>query len=498
MRAPRGPARLRGRGGYFADLWNSGRKYIPRVLGGAAGLMAGHPETGWDLGADFSKKILGWGAYSVNDGRRPGGGRVPIPGMRSNSLVFKGNVPTFARVGGGEGIRLCHTEPLCLLSSTASFTNRVYTLNPGIATTFPWLSKLAANFTTYKFNGVSVSYQPMLTNAVATFSSIGIVCLASDVNPANQGASTLTNLEQYKFAAYAKANESIVGFIECAPDQTGPRTRNIRLGAVPSNASIVDYDHGSLQIGTDGMPSAGVVIGQVFISYDVTLYNPKVATGTSMSCHYRCTGVTDALPWGGAVAPTRMYDNLGVQFTSVPSSTFTIGSGVSGGFMLIYAAHGTNASTGAIPPTITLTNATAGTTFDTTGANPFNATTAASMGATARVVYASVFNVTSPTLPVTVKWEFDAGFLPSASAEADLMIIPYGDGTATVGCVHRMDGWSASREEKQFDMQYMAASIPVVEEDDGPDSVPVFVGAAAGAAAAPTARVGMLRKAFGS
>jgi len=252
------PSQIKARG------WRRWASYIPRAIGaGASHLLGGSAGTGWDMGRRFSQNVLGWGDYSV-----PWKGKM-------NSLVSAGNVPEVHGVSES-GVRLCHKEFIGQLYSSTAFTNHEFVINPGIDDTFPWLSSIAANFQEYRLDGMVISFKSELTNAVATFSSLGSVIIATDLNPAAPAAASQVAMEQMQFVASAKPNESIVAPIECAPQFGGHDVRFIRTGSVPASASICDYDHGKLQVATVGQPSDGVALGRLYVSYDITLLNPKL------------------------------------------------------------------------------------------------------------------------------------------------------------------------------------------------------------------------------
>jgi hypothetical protein len=339
---------LQGRGGYLGDLWKAGRRFVPRAIGGAAGALTGRgAKAGWELGADFSKKILGWGDYSV-----------PWS-VSMNSLVTRGQAPVVSNVTES-GVRLTHREYLGTLFSTTSFSNNVYYINPGLNGSFPWLSRIAANFQQYELMGAVITFKSALTDAVASFSSLGSVIIAADMNSAAAPATSQLQLEQMQFVASAKPSQEIVAPIECAPKLGGAGVRYIRTGAVPTSASILDYDHCLIQVATAGQPSGGVELGRLYISYDVKLLNPKMLTPAGSVASYTYTPVS-SYPFGVA-GPTRVYDTLGLGLpgdgTGFKTLVFPPGAGSE--FSIDFYVNAGGDMLAAIP-TLTLTNVTAST-----------------------------------------------------------------------------------------------------------------------------------------
>ena len=117
------------------------------------------PRTGRKSGAipRNDRKIQAPAAVGrvVSSGRS--GDRVPTMGARGRSM------------------RLSHVERFATVSPTSSvFAVTSYSLNPGLASIFPWLSDVANRFEKYKFSKISFRYVPQ-SAALA-----GLVTLAFD------------------------------------------------------------------------------------------------------------------------------------------------------------------------------------------------------------------------------------------------------------------------------------------------------------------------------
>ncbi len=79
--------------------------------------------------------------------------------VRSNVLMGQGFVPRF--VTSRDGIRICHREYLADIQSSSAFVNEQYVLNPGLNSTFPWLSNLASKFEQNKIMGLVFYYRSL-------------------------------------------------------------------------------------------------------------------------------------------------------------------------------------------------------------------------------------------------------------------------------------------------------------------------------------------------
>lgn len=338
--ATMGRPSLSGRGGFWGDLWNSSRQYIPRGLGALAGAASGAgAQAGWDAGGHFSKNILGWGDYSV-----------PWS-VVGNSLLTKGQVPSVNNVGS-TAMRINHVEFLGPIYSTTAFTDRVYPLNLGMPQTCPWSSNVAANFQQWELVGAVVVFKPSLPDGLASFSSLGNVVIAIQMNPSADAFTNQIEMEQTQFVASIKPTLPLVAPVECDPSQGGKGVLLVRTGDVPTGSVVQSYDHGKIEIATVGQASDGVMLGNVYLSIDALLYNPIFGHDRLVNgAHYTFNSASSAAPFG--TTTTKVFDTVGLTFSS---TVMTIPVGTSGN--LHYDLDWVSSSTALTTPTITLANAT--------------------------------------------------------------------------------------------------------------------------------------------
>lgn len=333
--------RVRGRGDFTSDMgsiWQKAKRFLPRAVGGVLGGMAGNPSAGWNAGGMFSKHVLGWGDYGV-----------PWK-VVGNTLMSNGSAPIMG-VGKDSEIRVKHKEFIGALLSTTDFSNRVYHINPGQDALFPWLANVAANFQKYRLEGAMLIFESSIPSGIATFSSLGSVILAANLNPSAPSATTQLEMEQMQFAASCKPSENMMAPIECAPYLGATQGLSVRTGDVPAEASINDYDHGTLQIATIGQPSAGVQLGKLYIVYDVVLQLPRYLGpgGTIQNAYHKGASASAAAPFG--TSTVEVFDNVGCTMSA---TAFTFPRGSAGLWEIEVDYTGTAASI--TIPTITYTS----------------------------------------------------------------------------------------------------------------------------------------------
>jgi len=227
----------------------------------------------------------------ANTKKNPGGGmttnkkpRVRRGRTAKQAAVAREYAPTSkgmkvvnlgARISGsGDVVRIAHREYIADVTTTlATFETRVFKINPGVATTFPWLSNIAANFEKYRFRKLKFCYY----SSVAT-TTAGSVMLAIDLDTLDAPPASKQQMLQMQRVVRANVWEECCSFIpEAVPELY------IRTGAVPVGADAKTYDAGQLIIGTVGTTAA--TIGEAWFEYDVELHTPQstqaaVATAT--------------------------------------------------------------------------------------------------------------------------------------------------------------------------------------------------------------------------
>lgn len=236
-------------------------------LGSKVGSFVGRAANNW-----FGS-ILGSGAYRVN----------------SNSLMTGNGPPIFA---GKTGTRLRHREFIADISGSTTFNLSSYFLNPGLDATFPWLSNIAYNFEQYRFHGLIFEFRTTSATAVSsTNTALGTVIMATDYDDLDAVFSNKQQMEAYEFSVSTVPCANAIHPIECSPRETPLPKLWVRTGSY-SSYSTVDprlYDMGRFQVATTGMQAAAT-IGELWVSYDVEFFKPKLASYNSNTLSWHAYG----------------------------------------------------------------------------------------------------------------------------------------------------------------------------------------------------------------
>jgi hypothetical protein len=383
------PRTLSGRGA-FADWF----KYIPRALGGAAGLISGGlpgAKTGWNTGADVSK-AMGFGAYNTNRQLiAPAGIHYadPVPRMHSTA----------------ESCNICRTEYLgdVITSGVANaFSLQPFNFNPGIF--LNWGSTLASLFQEWQLNGAVVSFRTR-SSSYSNTTTLGTIVLAMDYNATATAFTTKQQIQECGGSVAASLDRDCDLYIEAAQSQTPLARLYVRTGSVPSGSDQHLYDMGLLQVATSGCPNTSANVGELYISYDITFFKPVSVSGSMIpTAYYSTVSISNAAPLGTA---TKLNDTIGLTLTS---TSVTFPAGTSGLFYVVFYYAG-NGAVATHRPTLTATNATANLAL----ISPPDTTSSTNMVVAYRVL------VTNPSTATVLTLAGD-GTLPTSSPNGLLLV----------------------------------------------------------------------------
>lgn len=268
-----------------------------QAIGGVLGMMAGGTPMSMYLGqqggrtlAQGLKQLTGFGDYTVK-----------------KNVFSPGSPPSISnKIENGGAVCIRHREYIGdIISSSSANTFKIqsFDINPGLETTFTWLSQIASNFQEYEFQGLLFEFRTMSADALnSTNTALGQVIMATNYNSALPNFSSKAEMENSEFAQSIKPSESCVHLIECARSATVLSELYVRSGAVPANTDQRFYDLGNFQIATNGMQGTSVNVGELWVSYQVCLRKPLVFDNLGEEIEYahfiNNTGVTNAAPMG--------------------------------------------------------------------------------------------------------------------------------------------------------------------------------------------------------
>lgn len=393
---------------------------IEERIGASAGKLLGGVLRG------ALSKVMGVGAYNLYRGpgrslrsrynaARPkkisGSGAYDIP-AHSTVVTNVNSPPSF----GPEKTIITHREYIGDVFSSTGFNLTKYDVNPGLETTFPWLSGLAINYEKYRPLGMVFEFKSTSANALnSTNTALGTVIMASRYNGVSESQpQSKMEMEQIENAISFCPAESGMHPIECALNFNPLNILYVRSGDTPAGQSEQFYDVCDFYIATQGMQAADVNIGELWVTYKIELITPVLSAGQvgdqiNFANYTLGSGVTTSAYFNGASSELNV-SNMELTFTG---TTITMPENiVTGCYLLNWFLLGASGATSA--PTVSFTNAAALPIFlgNTTSRPTSTAQTATSQS------ILQAFYVTGPGAVIT----FSGGTLIGSQSSGGVLI----------------------------------------------------------------------------
>lgn len=256
---------------YQKKSWSRGGlpgkgKAFGRWAGGGLGQMAGHALNAWGGGG------LGTMANAAL-------GR--LTGYGDYSGVTETNGPPVVNNGGKSNI-FRHREYIgdVISSATAgAFSISRFAINPGLVGTFPWLAPIANNYQEWIPRGIVFEFRPTSADALNSVNTaLGTVVMASDYNVLNNDFVTKQQMENSEFAVSIKPSVGAIHPIECDMKQTPINKMYVRSAPL-QGADLRFTDLANFYIATVGLQGTSVNVGELWVSYEIEMMKPILASG---------------------------------------------------------------------------------------------------------------------------------------------------------------------------------------------------------------------------
>lgn len=303
---------LTGRGGYYDANGSYQRGFAPGY-GSRLGGMIGD-------GIQSLAEVVGFGDYSV----------------KQNSLapLVAGNGPPMIKnLGRGDATIIRHREyigDLVTGSLDAGGTSTLYTtqefpINPGNSSLFPWLANIAENFQFYELNGCVFELKSESSTYAANM-AMGAMFVATDYNtlsPPPLDKQALLNME---FSTSTKPSESQIHLIECARNSTVQEHLYVANDLDYVGGDPHFYNLGTIFVGSYGCPKENTKIAEMWISYEVALYRPKLSSTTADldTSGWELSSISGASPTGVIVQRPYSAQNYSLSQASPTQYLLTL------------------------------------------------------------------------------------------------------------------------------------------------------------------------------
>lgn len=244
---------------------------VGAMIGTAAGSLFGHPAIGAALGSaaeGLISHLFGSGDY------------VEAPFDVSNNTltgdinVMSQQLPAFS--GGGLVTRIQHREFIADYGMSASFSLTQLLVTPINDFCFPWLSGIAQNFQKFKFKGLVFELRSTSANAVSsTVAGMGSGFMMTNYDPSALAPLSKIDMLNAYFSSSAKPSESFYHPVECDPTSI-PASPLFIYNNSATEPDLHWYAMCTVNVGTQGAVASYGGAWELWVSYDVELYEPIV------------------------------------------------------------------------------------------------------------------------------------------------------------------------------------------------------------------------------
>lgn len=322
----------------------------PGILS-AGGTALGAALTGHPIGAFLGgkighlvEKITGFGDYKVEYNTLLKGGMSPPQVVNSVST-------------GGFIVR--HREYITDIPATTGFFVQSFLIQPGLPSSFPWLSQIANSFDQYRLRGMLYEFKSTSSDALlsaSTSTALGSVTMSTDYDVADPVPGDKATLLNNEFASSDKPSCSFIHPIECKKSRSALGlffTRGVL--AVPTGFDQRLFDFARFNIATVGMQANGGILGELWVTYEIEFFKQQIAPDNTLFDHFFLTGTFAAGTPFGTVQSRTAGSNLG---GSISTTNYNFPPQLASGTYSItwYINGDPNVVTGIDPGTLSFTN----------------------------------------------------------------------------------------------------------------------------------------------
>jgi hypothetical protein len=292
-----------------------------------------------------------------------------------------------------------------VVNGATAFDLRSFRINPGLNSTFPWLSAIASQFEQWEPLGIVFEFISTSAEYSGTGQALGTVVMATDYDNTDAIFTNKIQMENEDYSNSTRCATSCMHGVECDPKERSERIMYIRSSSNPTGTVIADYDLGNFQIATQGLSATGVNVGELWVSYDVVFYKKNMVGGQVGGNVLGCTIVSTAGITNSVIFGTNPTVSGSLYVTASTAGVLTFPRWLQTGKYLVYIFW-TGSAVLTSGPNSTLTNCVAINT-DTTSASGSETVSAAS---SANYALRYTISITGPSATIA----FGTATLPTS------------------------------------------------------------------------------------
>lgn len=290
----RRPRYVSGRGAYYLKGTGNISGSLPGV-GKFQGNLLG--------GVGSSESVLrGMGAYSIQN-------------IKKNVLITP-QIPSVRNPRREGATTIRHKEyigPIVSSSTSGAFKIEKYVVNAGNRLCFPFLHKIATQFEQYVVDGLVFEFRSTSSDTNNSSLQLGSLYMSCNYDPNDPPFIGAREMMNSRGAAQCKISENNMYFLECDPKQRATDLLYVRTDSDSSKTNDARLsDHGVFYIASSGIGGTSQQLGELYVSYQISLFYPKLGSIPSGDAPYwhifQDAGISSGAPFG--TLNTLEYDGL--------------------------------------------------------------------------------------------------------------------------------------------------------------------------------------------
>jgi len=166
--------------------------------------------------------------------------------------------------GGGRCLKF--QEYVQDISGSVAFSANSFSVQPGLAEMFAWLSVQAPSYQEYRFRSLRFRYETEKSSSTSGKLMMAFQPDAADGVPVNK-----QEMLENEFKAKCAVWQEIQFSVPC--NEALGKRRYIRTADLAANLDIKTYDFGNLVVATNGCADTSAV-GELYVEYEIELLTP--------------------------------------------------------------------------------------------------------------------------------------------------------------------------------------------------------------------------------
>jgi hypothetical protein len=243
-----------------------------RRVGALTGMMAGATFGPVAAGVGF----VAGGAAGGLVSQWSGNGDYKV--TKNTLLSPRNQVADFNK--SAQSIVVRHREFIGTIVGSSGFTVQYeLPINPGLPTTFPWLSGIASKYQQYEVKGMIYQYLPTSGTFNGNDAALGTIMMQTTYRATDSAPLSKVEMLNEYWSNEIVASQTMLHAIECDPKENPFAVHYVRNTPITTGEPLM-YDVGKTFIATQGMGGASPTsaIGDLWVTYEIMLKKPIVSS----------------------------------------------------------------------------------------------------------------------------------------------------------------------------------------------------------------------------